>query len=62
MITVYYVLTMTKRHVVRTPIDINLLKELQTAGEIQITNHGHIFGLEECVKRLWNEKKSRGRK
>jgi hypothetical protein len=51
---------MTKRHVVRTPIDINLLKELQIAGEIQITNHGHILGLEECVKRLWNEKKKRG--
>ena len=42
-------------HTVRTAFDKAFLKELAEAGEISITKHDHVFGLQAFIKRLWRK-------
>jgi hypothetical protein len=50
-----------KKHVIRTPIDEALLEEMRQAGEISITPHGHVFGMDMWISRMW-KKDRKGRK
>ncbi|MFA5715172.1 MAG: hypothetical protein WC998_05505 [Candidatus Paceibacterota bacterium] len=53
---------MTKKHVIRTPIDEALLQEMKEAGEISFTRHGHVVGMDGFILRAWKgmRKKNRG--